>query len=125
MALALLGKFTDPVWLPYRGNGPEQMLWDDAWPHYLTGLTLDELAGFVAELNLCVRPAICRASETDLLHFCERELHAGWRVILGWRQRHPVQWHAALVTGIEGTGTCGLSNPTPCCCSIRPATNRH
>ena len=102
MALALLGKLADPVWLPYRGNGPEQMLWDDAWPHYLTGLTLDELAGFVAELNLGVRPAICTASETDLLRFCERELHAGWPVILGWQQRHPVQWHAALVTGIEG-----------------------
>ncbi len=33
---------------------------------------------------------------------CERELHAGWPVIIGWQQHLPVQGHAALVTGIEG-----------------------
>ncbi|WP_181155300.1 hypothetical protein [Burkholderia multivorans] len=42
MALALLGKLNDPVYLPYHPFGPEQIVWDDAWPHYLTGLTLDE-----------------------------------------------------------------------------------
>lgn len=102
MALALIGNLADPVYLPYHGNGPEQMLWDDAWPHYLNGLTLDELASFVAELNLGVPPAACTAPGTDLLRFCERELHAGWPVILGWRQRRPVRWHAALALGIEG-----------------------
>ncbi|KVC72122.1 hypothetical protein [Burkholderia ubonensis] len=102
MALALLGKLTDPVYLPYHGNGPEQMLWDDAWPHYLTGLTLAELASFVDDMNLGVRPATCTATGIELLRFVECELQAGSPVILGWRQRHPMNRHAALVVGFEG-----------------------
>ena len=102
MALALLGKLIDPVYLPYHGNGPEQKLWDDAWPHYLSGMTLAELASFVADLNLGVRPATCTASGHDLLRFTQRELDTGWPVIIGWRQRHPVRWRAALVVGFEG-----------------------
>lgn len=102
MALALLAKLTDPVYLPYHGDGPEQRLWDDAWPHYLNGMTLAELASFIAELNLGVRPATCTATGHDLLRFVQRELNAGWPVIIGWQQRHPVKWRAALVVGIEG-----------------------
>lgn len=102
MALALLGKLTDPVYLPYHGTGPEQIVWDDAWPHYLTGLTLGELAEFVANLNLDVRPATCTASGVDLLRFVERELHAGWPVIVGWQQRQTVRRRSALVVGLEG-----------------------
>lgn len=102
MALSLLGKLTDPVYLPYHGNGPEQKVWDDAWPHYLNGMTLTELASFIAELNLGVRPATCTTSGHDLLSFTQRELGAGWPVIVGWQQRHPVKWRAALVVGIEG-----------------------
>ncbi|RRW87695.1 hypothetical protein [Pandoraea apista] len=101
MALALLGKLTDPVFLPYHGSGPEQKMWDDAWPHYLDGMTLPELASFIAELNLGVRPATCTATGRDLLCFVQRELNAGWPVIIGWQQRHPVKWRAALVVGIE------------------------
>lgn len=33
MALAMLGKLADLVHLPYHTFGPEQMLWDDVWPH--------------------------------------------------------------------------------------------
>ncbi|WP_175948120.1 hypothetical protein [Burkholderia pyrrocinia] len=102
MALALLGKLADPVYLPYHTVGPEQVVWDDAWPHYLHGLALSELASFIAELNLGVRPATCMASGPTILHFARRELEAGWPVIVGWRQRHTVKRHAALVIGVEG-----------------------
>jgi hypothetical protein len=102
MALAMLGKLTDLVYLPYHASGPEQAVWDDAWPHYLHGLTLSELASFIAELNLDVRPATCTADGADLLHFVQRELQAGWPVIIGWQQRHPVKRRAALVIGMEG-----------------------
>lgn len=102
MALALLGKLTDPVYLPYHAFGPEQIVWDDAWPHYLTGLSLNELADFVANLNLGVRPATCTMSGMDLLRFIERELQAGWPVIVGWQQRHTVKRRSALVVGLEG-----------------------
>ncbi|UEP28004.1 hypothetical protein [Burkholderia sp. B21-007] len=102
MALAMLGKLDDPVYLPYHASGPEQVVWDDAWPHYLHGLTLPELASFIAELNLDVRPATCTADGAALLHFVQHELQAGWPVIVGWRQRHPVKWRAALVVGMEG-----------------------
>ncbi|RBB35696.1 hypothetical protein DPV79_27125 [Burkholderia reimsis] len=102
MALALLGRIGDPVCLPYHGDGPERTVWDHAWPHYLHGLTLSELAGFIAELNLGLRTVEGGGPASRLVRFCESELRAGWPVVLGWQQRHPVQAHAALVTGIEG-----------------------
>lgn len=102
MALALLGKLAHPVYLPYHAGGTEQVVWDHAWPHYLHGLTLSELASLIAELNLGVQPTICSEQANDLLHFSMRELNAGRPVIIGWRQRHPVKWHAALAVGIEG-----------------------
>ncbi|KGR98758.1 hypothetical protein [Burkholderia pseudomallei] len=102
MALALLGKLADPVALPHHTVGAERVVWDHAWPHYLHGLTFSELASFVAELGLGVRPATCTASGVDLLRFVERELQAGWPVILGWSHGQPAHWHAALVVGIEG-----------------------
>lgn len=55
MALALLGRLADPVDIR-RDTGPEASFWDRAWPHYLHGPTLPELASFVWELNLGVRP---------------------------------------------------------------------
>ncbi|KVG12478.1 hypothetical protein [Burkholderia thailandensis] len=102
MALAMLGKLADPVYLPYHTSGPEQMLWNDAWPHYLSGMTIDELANFVTDLSLGVRAAKSAVSGIDLLRFVYDELLAGWPVIIGWHQRHVVKWRAALVVGIEG-----------------------
>lgn len=102
MALALLGKLADPVHLPSYEGSSEQRLWERGWPHYLHGLTLSELASFISELNLGVRPATCAASDSGLLDFAERELIAGRPVILGWSHDHPAKAHAALVVGIEG-----------------------
>ncbi len=105
MALAMLGRLSDPVGLPYHAShagGSEPVFWDHAWPHYLHGLTFPELAGFIAELNLGVRTALCTARGTELLRFAAQQLDADSPVVVGWRQRHPVKWHAALVTGIEG-----------------------
>ncbi|WP_231130465.1 hypothetical protein [Burkholderia cepacia] len=103
MALAMLGKLNDPVYLPYHTFGPEQIVWDDAWAHYLNGLTLGELASFVSDLDLGVRPVSCTASGVELFRVAERELHAGWPIIVGWQQRHPVKWRAALGIGTEGS----------------------
>lgn len=105
MALALLGKLNDPVWLPYHDRGNEQTFWNHAWPHYLHGLTLSELAGFIAELDLGIRPVVHTNQGVPLFDFAARELQAARPVIVGWRQRHPVRLHAALVTGIEGRQT--------------------
>ncbi|MDV2119479.1 hypothetical protein RZ023_07480 [Burkholderia pseudomallei] len=102
MGLALLDKLTDPVGLPYHASGNERTVWDHTWPHYLHGLTLSELASFVAELNLGVQPVIRSGSASDVLHFAAGELSLGRPVIVGWRQRRPVRWHAALAVGIEG-----------------------
>lgn len=102
MALAMLGKLADPVYPPYHTSGNERVLWNHAWPHYLHGLTLHELASFVFELNLGVHPAIRSGVSSELIGFTTRELRAGHPVVVGWRQRHPVKWHAALVIGIEG-----------------------
>jgi hypothetical protein len=102
MALALIGRVDDPVWLPYHDEGNERTIWDRTWPHYLHGLTLAELEGFIAELNLGLRCITQPGPASTLVRFSERELHMGWPVIIGWHQRHPVAAHAALVTGIEG-----------------------
>ncbi|AGK48760.1 hypothetical protein BTI_466 [Burkholderia thailandensis MSMB121] len=102
MGLALLNKLTDPVGLSYHARGNERTVWDHAWPHYLHGLTLSELASFVAELNLGVQPVIRSGLVSDVLHFVAGELSLGRPVIVGWRQRRPVRWHAALAVGIEG-----------------------
>jgi hypothetical protein len=102
MALALFGRIDDPVWLPYHDEGPERTVWDHAWPHYLHGLTLSELAGFIAELNIGVRPVLRDGNTTSILRSSEKELAAGNPVIVGWNQPHPVNAHAALVVGVEG-----------------------
>ena len=69
MALALLGKLADPVYLPYHAAGSEQIVRNDALPHYLHDLTLPELASVISELNLGVRPTTSTATSSDLLHF--------------------------------------------------------
>ncbi|WP_234461226.1 hypothetical protein [Burkholderia pseudomallei] len=102
MALALLGRIDDPVWLPYHDEGTERTVWGHAWSHYLHGLTLSELTSFIAELNIGVRPRLRKGGVTSIVRFSEKELVAGNPVIVGWNQSHPVNAHAALVVGIEG-----------------------
>ncbi|WP_420996523.1 hypothetical protein ACKI2N_032625 [Cupriavidus sp. 30B13] len=101
MALALLGKLPDPVRIPSRQSTAAAKLWDQAWPHYLHGLTLTELASFLWELNAGVRPVEKSGNPAALLRFCTRELASGWPVIVGWGQRHPARHHAALAIGVE------------------------
>ncbi|RIV77664.1 hypothetical protein [Burkholderia pseudomallei] len=102
MGLALLDKLADPVGLPYHAIGNERTVWDHAWPHYLHGLTLSELASFIAELNLGIQPVVRSGSASDVLHFVAGELSLERPVIVGWRQQRPVRWHAALAVGVEG-----------------------
>ncbi|MCS6477380.1 hypothetical protein [Burkholderia thailandensis] len=102
MALALLGRIDDPVWLPYHDEGTESIVWDHSWPHYLHGLTLSELASFIAELNISVRPRLRNGDIASILRFSKKELIAGSPVIVGWNQPHPISAHAALAIGIEG-----------------------
>ncbi|MFP6557794.1 hypothetical protein WJ542_05575 [Paraburkholderia sp. B3] len=102
MGLALLDKLADPVALPYHAGGNERRVWDRVWPHYLHGLTLAELASFIAELNLGVQPVVCPGPASGILRFISRELSRGRPAIVGWRQSRPVRWHAALAVGVEG-----------------------
>ena len=100
MALALLGKLSDPVQIRQHTKGPDSHFWDRAWPHYLHGLTLSELASFIWELNRGARPVTAEGNGATVLRFCVRELSKGWPVIVGWHTgRHA---HAALAIGIEG-----------------------
>lgn len=100
MALALLGKLSDPVQIRQYPNGPEASFWDRAWPHYLHGLTLSELASFIWELNCGARPVAVEGNAAVVLRFCARELARGWPVTIGWRVRQRA--HAALAVGVEG-----------------------
>ncbi len=100
MALALLGKLSDPVRLRDSDTGLETRFWDRAWPHYLHGLTLSELAAFIWELNCGVRPVTADRNPSAVLRFCGRELAKGWPVIVALHSRW--RTHAALAVGVEG-----------------------
>ncbi|WP_249221185.1 hypothetical protein [Cupriavidus sp. KK10] len=102
MALALLGKLSNPVQVWRHADGPEATFWDRAWPQYLHGQTLSELASFIWELNIGVRPVTAEGRPAAVLCFCARELARGWPVVVGWRSQHPQPAHAALAVGVEG-----------------------
>lgn len=102
MAFAMLGKLSNPVDVRHPASGPEADFWDHAWPHYLHGLTLSELASFIWELNAGVRPITVRGDPATLLRFCEQELAKGAPVIVGWHNRPARSHHAALAVGVEG-----------------------
>ncbi|MCM2549254.1 hypothetical protein [Burkholderia glumae] len=82
MALAMLGKLSDPVDVRSYASGSVAHFWDQACPHYLHGLTPSETASFVRELNAGVQPVEFEGSADEILHFCARELAAGWPVIV-------------------------------------------
>lgn len=101
MALAMLGVLSDPVAIRSYESGPVAHFWDQAWPHYLHGLTLTELANFIWELNVEVQPVLNEGELDELLAFCEQELAEGWPVIVGLTDPDSGERHAALVVGIE------------------------
>lgn len=109
MALALLGKLSDPVQIRRHANGPESTFWDLAWPHYLHGLTLSELASLIWELNCGVRPIITDGHPSAMLRFSTRELSKGRPVIVALHSRG--RTHAALAIGIEGRQRKRAFNP--------------
>jgi len=102
MALAMLGKLSNPVDVRCQSTGPESDFWDQAWPHYLHGLTLSELASFIAELKAGVRPVTQRGGSATILCFCEQELARDVPIIIGWQDKSSRQRRTALVIGIEG-----------------------
>ncbi|MCS3392749.1 hypothetical protein NX868_12610 [Burkholderia thailandensis] len=101
MALAMLGKLSDPVDVRGYASGPVAHFWDRAWPHYLHGLTPSELAAFVWELDCDVQPVQAEGTAHELARFCFRELAAEWPAIVWVVNRRIGERHAALVIGIE------------------------
>lgn len=101
MALAMLGRLSDPVDVRGNASGPVAHFWDRAWRHYLHGLMPSELAGFIWELNVGVQPVQANGSPDELVRFCAEELGAGWPVIVWIVNCRTNGRHAALVTGIE------------------------
>lgn len=100
MALALLGKLSNPVGIRDSDTGRDARFWDRAWPHYLHGLTLSELASFLWELNCGVRPITGQGPPGTVLRFCARELELGWPVIVALHTR--ARSYMALAIGVEG-----------------------
>lgn len=101
MALAILGRLSDPVDVRGYASGPVAHFWDRAWPHYLHGLTPSALAAFVWELGAGVQPVPAEGAAAELARFCAGELTAGWPVIVWIVNRRTDERHAALVVGIE------------------------
>jgi hypothetical protein len=101
MALAMLGRLSDPVDVRGYVSGPVAHFWDQAWPHYLHGLTPSELAAFVWELGCDVQPIQAEGTAHELARFCSGELAAGWPAIVWIVNCRTDERHAALVVGIE------------------------
>lgn len=110
MAMAMLGRLSNPPRLTWRRGGAEVKFWKGAGPYYLSGITLDDLSTLIRELDWDLRPIACERANTEAIQFCERELSRGWPVVVSWRERHRAQEHAVLVVGVEGRkhgGRCG------------------
>lgn len=101
-ALAMLGLLTRPLYMSQSRNWAEAMFWKRAEPYYLGGISLDELATVIWELNWGLRPVHFEGAHTQVIQFCEREISRGWPVVVSWREWRRPQLHAVLVVGIEG-----------------------
>ncbi|WP_104656974.1 hypothetical protein [Ralstonia insidiosa] len=102
MALAMLGLLTRPLYMSQSRNWAEAMFWRRAEPYYLSGISLDELATVIWELNWGLRPVLFEGAHTQVIQFCEQEILRGWPVVVSWRELRRSQLHAVLVIGIEG-----------------------
>jgi hypothetical protein len=102
MALAMLGRLSDPGRVPSRGNGLEAKFWSQAHPHYLSGISLHDLENLLHELNCGVRAVTIDKPHQDVLAFCENELARERLVIVSWRLSNRRALHAVLVVGLEG-----------------------
>ncbi len=122
MALAMLGKLSDPVDVRGYASGPVAHFWDRAWPHYLHGLTPSELVSFVWELDAGVQPVECEGSADEILRFCAGELAAGWPVIVWIVNRRTGERHRRTWSRESKSGT---PSPRHFCCLIRQAPCRY
>jgi hypothetical protein len=105
MALALLGCIKDPAKVSCRARGPEAELWNRLHPHHFSGMTLDELAAIIFELNWGLRPVLIEGKHGDVIAASTRELLAGRLVIVSWRPLRKGHYHAVLCVGMEGRQT--------------------
>ncbi|MFA8390732.1 hypothetical protein ACEPUD_11515 [Burkholderia ubonensis] len=102
MALAILGRLSDPVHVSSRRRAPEAEFWRRAQPFYLSGVSLEELQALIRELDWGLRPTSFEGEHADVLRFSEKEILRGRPVILTFRQSRRATLHAALAVGIEG-----------------------
>ncbi|KGD36480.1 hypothetical protein DP44_785 [Burkholderia pseudomallei] len=102
MALAILGRLSDPVHVSSRRRAPEAEFWRRAQPFYLSGVSLEELQALIRKLDWGLRPACFEGVHADVLGFSEREVLRGRLVILTFRQSRRATLHAVLAVGIEG-----------------------
>ncbi|WP_076885745.1 hypothetical protein [Burkholderia pseudomallei] len=102
MAIAMLGRLSDPLRVPSRRRGPEAAFWELAWPFYLSGVTLEELENLILELGWGLRPTLFEGAHANIFRFCEQEILRSRPVIVTWRQLRRAALHATLIVGIEG-----------------------
>ncbi|KGS54617.1 hypothetical protein [Burkholderia pseudomallei] len=102
MALAMLGRLSDPLRVSSRRHHAEAEFWRRARPFYLSGVSLEELQALIRELDWGLRPACFEGAHADVLRFSEQEVLRGRPVILTFRQSRRATLHAALAVGIEG-----------------------
>ncbi|AIO84804.1 MULTISPECIES: hypothetical protein [Burkholderia] len=102
MALAMLGRLSDPLRVSSCRLRAEAEFWRRARPFYLSGVSLEELQALIRELDWGLRPVCFEGAHADVLRFSEQEVLRGRPVILTFRQSPRATLHAVLAVGIEG-----------------------
>lgn len=126
MAIAMLGRLSDPLRVPSRRRGPEAAFWELAWPFYLSGVTLEELENLILELGWGLRPTVFEGSHPNVLRFCVQEVTMGRPVIVTWRElrRDARRCTRRLSSALKEDKLAGASQRAPCWLSIPPRPNR-
>lgn len=103
MALQIDGLINDSSCIAASRRRLEVALWRKTIPYFFTGVTFDELATLLTELDCGMQTTVAESgSHREFITFIERELARKRLVICSWRAVGESHSHAVLAIGVEG-----------------------
>jgi hypothetical protein len=113
MSLAILGRIYDPLLLSDRVRGVASRLWRVAQSSFFEGLSVDQLASSLVDVDPTPDVRICDFdNELKILAFVRREIEKERLVIVSWHSERGDTHHWILLIGIEGFGRDETFKPT-------------
>lgn len=103
MSLAILGRIYDPTVLSDRSRGVASRLWRVAQSSFFDGLTVDQLAALLTDVDPSLVVKTCdHDEERKILGFIKREIEKKKLVIVSWHAQRGDAHHWILLIGVEG-----------------------